>query len=110
MVNILTKLVICDNSGVRIGTCIRNLGGFKKRVGGVGDFIVVSVNRRNIFDFEKITNKVYLGLIVNTVKKLRRKSGFYVQFDENKLVLLNENKDLFLISFCPWVRLIIHLS
>ena len=94
MISILTRVVICDNSGVRFGTCIKNLGGFKKKSGRIGELIVISVNRNSILDFEKITKKVYLGLIVNTVKKLRRSCGFYLQFDVNKIILLTENKEL----------------
>lgn len=94
MIQVESVVDICDNVGVRAGRCIRTLGGLKKKSGRIGDLIVLSVNKKNIIDLEKVTKKVYLGLIVNTKKMTRRQNGTYIMFQKNKVVLLNESKEL----------------
>lgn len=71
-----------------------DIRGVKKKSGRIGDLIVLSVNKKNIIDLEKVTKKVYLGLIVNTKKMTRRQNGTYIMFQKNKVVLLNESKEL----------------
>lgn len=94
MIKVETVVDICDNVGVRRGRCIQNLGGLKKQTGYIGDLVVLSVNKKYILDLEKVTKKVYLALIVNTKKMTRRANGTYIRFQQNKVVLLNENKEL----------------
>ena len=54
----------------------------------------MKLNKKYIIDLEKVTKKVYLALIVNTKKMTRRANGTYIRFQQNKVVLLNENKEL----------------
>lgn len=54
MIQALSKLTVCDNSGAREAMCIRVLGGTGRRYASVGDVIVVAV--QNVIpssDFEE---------------------------------------------------------
>ena len=52
-------LKVVDNSGAKKVKCIKVLGGFKKRYAGLGDIIVVSVQR--LRKKSKKTSKVLKG-------------------------------------------------
>jgi len=93
MIQTETIVRVIDNAGAREAKCIRNLGGFYKKTGRLGHLIVVAVNKKHI-NTEKLTKKVYFGLIVNVKKNIRRLNGFYLKFDQNAIVLLNESFDL----------------
>ena len=43
MIQIQTRLKVADNSGAKLLSCIKVLGGSKRRYASVGDIIVVSV-------------------------------------------------------------------
>ena len=68
MIQALTKLTVCDNSGAREAMCIRVLGGTGRRYASVGDVIVVSV--KNVIpnsDLKK--GAVSKALVVRTKKR-----------------------------------------
>ena len=43
MIQVESRLIVCDNSGAKEALCIRVLGGTGRRYASVGDVIVVSV-------------------------------------------------------------------
>jgi large subunit ribosomal protein L14 len=43
MIQVLTNLIVADNSGAKRVQCIRVLGGTRRRYAKVGDIIVVAV-------------------------------------------------------------------
>jgi large subunit ribosomal protein L14 len=43
MIQVESRLNVCDNSGAKEALCIRVLGGTKRRYASVGDVIVVSI-------------------------------------------------------------------
>ena len=93
MIQALTNLTVCDNSGAREAMCIRVLGGTGRRYASVGDVIVVSV--KNVIpnsDLKK--GAVSKALVVRTKKEIRRQDGSYIRFDDNACVLLNNAGEL----------------
>lgn len=70
--------------------CIRVLGGSKRRYASVGDKIVVTVKDATPGGIKKGT--VSKAVIVRVKKEIRRKDGSYIRFDDNAVVLLN-NQD-----------------
>ena len=54
MIQVETKLKVADNSGAKLLSCIKVLGGSKRRYASVGDIIVVSVKEA----IPKVTNLV----------------------------------------------------
>ena len=78
MIQVESRLTVCDNSGAKEALCIRVLGGTRRRYASVGDVIVVSIK-----------SAVSKALIVRTKKEIRRADGSYIRFDDNACVLLN---------------------
>ena len=93
MVQVETRLTVCDNSGAKDALCIRVLGGTKRRYASVGDVIVVSV--KNVLPSSELKKgTVSKALIVRTKKEIRRADGSYIRFDDNACVLLSNTGDL----------------
>ena len=83
-----SNLIVADNSGAKRVRCIRILGGHERRYAGVGDVVVVSV-KAAIPNGQVKKGEVSKAVIVRTKKETRRKDGSYIRFDENAVVLLN---------------------
>ena len=92
MIQEYTKLAVADNSGAKSITCIRLLGGSKKKYGSVGDIIVVSV--KNAIPGGAVKKgEVSRAVIVRTAKEIRRDDGSYIRFDENAAVLIDAQNE-----------------
>lgn len=90
MIQTRTILDVADNSGARKVSCIRVLGGSKRKYGSIGDIIVVSV--KDALPNSKIKKgDVAKAVIVRTKKEVARPDGSYIRFDTNSAVLLNDN-------------------
>lgn len=85
-------LKVADNSGAKIVRCFRILGGTRRRYAGVGDVIVVSVQKAEPGKPVKKKDVVKV-LVVRTRTALRRKDGSYVRFDENAVILVDAKKE-----------------
>ena len=84
MIQVESRLTVCDNSGAKEALCIRVLGGTGRRYASVGDVIVVSV-KSVIPSSDVKKGAVSKALIVRTKKEIRRPDGSY----DNACVLLN---------------------
>ena len=92
MIQMQSKLKVADNSGAKVVQCIKVLGGTRRRTAGVGDIIVVSI--KNAVPNSKIKKgDKARAVIVRTAHQLRRSDGTAVRFDENSVVLVNNNKE-----------------
>jgi len=83
-----SRLKVADNSGAKEVLCIRVLGGSKRRCASIGDTIVVSVKDASPGGIKK--GSVSKAVVVRTKKEIRRKDGSYIRFDDNAVVLLNQ--------------------
>ena len=93
MIQVESRLTVCDNSGAKDALCIRVLGGTKRRYASVGDVIVVSV--KNVLPSRELKKgTVSKALIVRTKKEIRRADGSYIRFDDNACVLLTNTGEL----------------
>src|SRR6266404_1840923 len=72
MVQQETQLKIADNSGARRALVIRVLGGSKRRYGGLGDVVVVTI-KHAIPTGQIKKGEVVRAVIVRTAKETRRK-------------------------------------
>ncbi|MCA9055373.1 MAG: 50S ribosomal protein L14 [Planctomycetaceae bacterium] len=90
MIQMQTLLDVADNSGAKVVRCIHVLGGTKRRTAGLGDIVVVSVQKAiaGAPDLVK-AGRVTRGVIVRTKKPTRRSDGSYVKFDRNAIVLVD---------------------
>jgi len=92
MIRETTVLNSADNSGAKKLYCIKVLGGSRRRYASVGDIIVVSI-KEAIPNAKVKKGDVKKGVIVRTKKEIRRKDGTYIRFDENSIVLIDNNKE-----------------
>jgi large subunit ribosomal protein L14 len=80
---------VADNSGAKTALVIRVLGGTRRRYAGLGDIVVVAVKNALPNGTVKKSD-VAKAVVVRTVKETRRKDGSYIRFDENAVVIINE--------------------
>jgi large subunit ribosomal protein L14 len=81
---------VADNSGAKRALVIRVLGGTRRRYAGLGDTVIVAVKDALPNGTVKKSD-VARAVVVRTVKETRRKDGSYIRFDENAVVIINEN-------------------
>ena len=81
---------VADNSGAKTALVIRVLGGTRRRYAGLGDIVVVAVKNALPNGTVKKSD-VAKAVVVRTVKETRRKDGSYIRFDENAVVIINDN-------------------
>ena len=87
-----TRCKVADNSGAREVLCIRVLGGSARRYAGIGDVIVGSV--KDALPGGSIKKgEVVKAVVVRTAKERRRPDGSYIRFDDNAVVLINEQRN-----------------
>lgn len=92
MIQVESRLDVADNSGAKLISCIKVLGGSKRRYAGLGDLIVVSV--KDAMPHSKVKKgEVYKAVVVRTKKETGRPNGSYISFDTNSAVLLNKNME-----------------
>lgn len=89
MIQAETMLEVADNSGARLVKCIKVLGGSKRRYAGIGDIVRVTV-KEAIPRGRVEKGKIYQAVVVRTKKGVRRMDGSLIRFDQNAVVLLNE--------------------
>ena len=83
-----SRLRVADNTGAREILVIRVLGGSKRRYGGVGDVVVVTVKQATPTSQVK-TGEVVRAVVVRTAKEYRRLDGSSIRFDDNAVVILD---------------------
>ena len=84
--------IVADNSGAKLLSCIKVLGGSKRRYAGIGDIIVVSI--KEAMPNSKVKKgDVARAVIVRTAKEIRRPDGSYIKFDENSAVLIDQQRE-----------------
>ncbi len=89
MVQQETILRVADNSGARKALVIRVLGGSRRRYAGLGDVVIVAI-KDAIPAGQVKKGDVARAVVVRVVKETRRKDGSYIRFDENAVVLIND--------------------
>ena len=94
MIQTESTLQVADNSGARKVSCIKVLGGSKRKYASIGDVIVVSV-KEAIPNARVKKGEVRKAVVVRTAKGIGRADGTYIKFDENAAVLIdNQNEPI----------------
>ena len=89
MIQMRSILDVADNSGARKIAVINPIGGSAGRYARLGDIITASVKEATP-DSNVKKGQVVKAVIVRTRKEHRRKDGSYIRFDENAVVIINE--------------------
>jgi large subunit ribosomal protein L14 len=87
-----SRLKVADNSGAKEVLCIRVLGGSGRRYARLGDKIVVSV-KDALPNGQVKKGEVSNAVIVRSKKATKRNDGSCIRFDDNAVVLLNNNDE-----------------
>ena len=88
MIQIYSRLDVADNSGAKKVMCFHVFGGTKRRYGGLGDVIMVTV-KEAIPQATVKKGDISKAVVVRTTKGFRRDDGSYIKFDRNACVLIN---------------------
>ena len=92
MIQAESTLRVADNSGARRVSCIKVLGGSRRRYASVGDIVVVSV--KEALPNSRVKKKqIHKAVIVRTKKEIGRSDGSYIRFDDNSVVLVDNNRE-----------------
>jgi large subunit ribosomal protein L14 len=83
-----TRVRVADNTGAREVLCIKVLGGSGRRYASIGDIIVGTVKEAIPGSAVK-KGDVVKAVVVRTKKEKRRPDGTYIKFDENAVVLID---------------------
>jgi large subunit ribosomal protein L14 len=90
MIQMQTRLAVADNTGAKEVMCIKVLGGSHRRTAGLGDVIICSV--KTVIPGSDIKKKAIVrGVIVRCKQPTRRTDGSYVRFDQNALVIVDND-------------------
>lgn len=92
MIQMTSVLNSADNTGAKKLFCIKVLGGTRRKYASIGDIIVVAV-KEALPNTKVKKGDVKKGVIVRTKKEVRRTDGSYIRFDENAIVLIDNNNE-----------------
>jgi large subunit ribosomal protein L14 len=102
MIQIQTKLKINDNTGIKIGQCIKI---YKSKTGKIGDVILISAKKLRLNPKKKnkiVKGDLFKALIIHTVYTTKNTIGNFIKFDKNSIIILNnQNKPLGTRIFGP---------
>ena len=87
-----SKLKVADNSGARVVECIRVHKGSNAKWAGVGDIITCAVKVATPGGKVK-KGQVVRAVVVRTCKPILRPDGTHIRFDENAVVIINNQKE-----------------
>ena len=87
-----TRLNVADNTGAKQVLCIKVLGGSRKRYARVGDLIVITV-KKTIPNSNIKKGEVCKAVVVRTNKEYKRKDGSYIRFDDNAVVIIDNQQE-----------------
>lgn len=87
-----TVVDVADNSGAKLARCIKVLGSSGRRTAGLGDIIVVSVQKAAAAGAVR-RKAVVKAVIVRTRQPTQRSDGSSVRFDRNAVVLIDDDRN-----------------
>ena len=85
-----TNLVVADNSGARSVRVFRLYGGSIRKSSSLGDVVLCAV-KDAIPNGKVKKGDVVKGVIVRTKKAVNRPDGSTISFDDNAVVIINED-------------------
>jgi large subunit ribosomal protein L14 len=92
VIQMQTELDVADNSGAKRVSCIKVLGGSRRRYAALGDVIVVAV--KEALPASKVKKgEVARAVVVRTRREYLREDGTYIKFDTNSAVLINKDNE-----------------
>lgn len=91
MIQVQSLLNISDNSGCKLGRCIKIIHGYKNRWSSCGDLILLSIQKLKKGRKTKIQKgELVQGVILRTKSKFRKNNTNFIKFNENSVGLVNK--------------------
>jgi large subunit ribosomal protein L14 len=90
MVQNETNLVVADNSGAKSVRIFRLYGGGNRKSSSIGDIVLCAV-KSAIPNGKVKKSDIVRGVIVRTKYPINRPDGSTISFDDNAVVLVNED-------------------
>jgi large subunit ribosomal protein L14 len=90
MIQTESRLKVADNTGAQEILVIRVMGGSRRRYGYVGDIVIGAVKAASAGGAVK-KGDVVKAVVVRCKKEQRRRDGSYIRFDDNAVVLINDD-------------------
>ena len=90
MIQVESELEVADNSGAKKLSCIKVLGGSRKRYASVGELIVCSVKKAAPQSAIK-KGEIVLAVVVRTKMRISRSDGTILRFDGNAAVIVEKD-------------------
>ncbi|APE74250.1 50S ribosomal protein L14 [Spiroplasma citri] len=87
-----SRLKVADNSGAKEVLVIKNLGGSWRKFTNIGDIVVCTIKKVTPGGIVK-KGQVVKAIIVRTKRGLKRSDGTQIQFSENAVVLIKDDKN-----------------
>ena len=104
MVQQETRIKVADNTGAKEVLCIKVLGGSGRKYARLGDEIIVTV-KKAIPNSNVKKGTVRKAVVVRVRKESKRKDGSYIRFDDNAVVIIdNQNEPAGTRVFGPVAR------
>jgi large subunit ribosomal protein L14 len=88
MIQLLTKVTIIDNTGGKVGTCIKVLAPKNRKEAKVGDIILVSI-KKTAANSKVTRGGLYKGLVVRTKKEIDN-GVTKTKYSSNAIVLIKQ--------------------
>jgi large subunit ribosomal protein L14 len=94
MIQAESRVDVADNTGAKIASVIRVLGGstasgrFTRRTASIGDRIIVTI-KKALPNGEVKEHDICTAVVVRSKYPVRRDDGSYVRFDRNAVVIIN---------------------
>lgn len=93
MIQVETNVVVADNTGAKMGRVIRLYGGSVRKTSSVGDIVLIAIKQSTP------TAKIKKGemakaIIVRTTKGVLRADGSKIAFDDNAVVIINNDGNM----------------
>lgn len=90
MIQPQSYLNVADNTGARKLMCIRVLNKNKLQLANIG-MVIIAVVKEALPNMSIKKSDIVRAVIVRTSKKIRRKNGMSIRFDDNAAVLINND-------------------
>ncbi len=93
-----SRCEVADNSGAKIAYVIRvyggstRRGGYSRKTATIGDQVMVSI-KKALPGADIKPGDMSRAVVVRSAKQYRRRDGSYVKFDNNAVVLIDEDRN-----------------
>ena len=92
MIQMQTMLKVADNTGVRRAACIKVVEASGKRYAEIGDIVVITV-KEAIPSSSVKKGEVVRAVVVRTKNDIRRSDGSVLRFNENAVVIIDNQRN-----------------